>query len=336
MRQEELVEALRRLPAAARREILALFADEQAPGAAPRIFLSYSRDDSIFVRELMAGLERGGMRVWFDVRELAVGEDYLLATEKALRECAYCVVIVSRYSMSSPEVARELDIARAVGANILPVILQDARVADAVRNLHWIDFRFEFEAPLAALIGRLHGRPAASLTEQHLDSATKSLGGSGGFVPLFHRNMPPSVRWFGCALLAGTVGLWFAGIAFMGTLPVWSGVLAIYGILIMYQAFRVADRREPRGALRSSIWSMTASAPFLAALFSEVLESGPRHLVWGLAAFSTLGLVVASLIMELSSGFKRWLPARLERVQFLPNWLRWRKRAAQLPTAALS
>jgi hypothetical protein len=334
MHKEELIDELRRLPPGERREILAQFPDDTAAGPAPRVFLSYSRDDTFFVHDLMTGLERGGVRVWFDVRELAVGEDYLIATEKGLRECDFCVVVVSRYSMKSPEVTRELDIARAVGTTILPVILQDTVVTEHVRNLQWIDFRFQFEAPLAALIARLHGRQDAGLTAQRLHSATKPLGGTGGFDPLLHRNMPTSVRWFSGALIAGTAGVWFAGIAYMGTLPLWSGVLAVYGGVIMFQAFRVTDRRETRWALRSSLWSMVVTVPILAVPWATVLEPQPRHLVWGCAAFSTFGMVAAILIIELSPSFRRWLPARLEKVQFLPAWLRWRKRAPARPTAS--
>lgn len=329
--KEQLIEELRQLSPADRHEILAQFQADIPGETRPQVFLSYSRDDTHFVRDLMAGLERGGVQVWFDVRELAVGENYLVATERGLRESNFCLVVVSPYSMKSTEVARELAIARQVGTPILPAILQDAPILEPVRNLQWIDFRFSFDAPLAALVAHVHGRSDASLTALRLHSATKPLVGTGTFMPLLHRSAPASVRCFSTLLYLAGLLLLSAGIPFMSVVPLGLGLLVGPAALMMYLAFRTMDRKETLGGLRGSLWIMVIFPSVCVLPVTSVLEPTPRRLMWLIAALSTVAVVAAMLILEFSKSFRRRLPARMATTEFWPTWLRWRKRAPNPP-----
>jgi hypothetical protein len=325
MRKEELIEELRRLSAEDRREILIGFSDETGKAKPPQVFLSYSRNDIPFVHDLMAGLERGGVRVWFDVRELAVGEDYLAATERGLQETDYCLVVVSRFSMESREVTRELDIARSAGTPILPVILSDATITEQIRNLQWIDFRVQFDAPLTALIARLQGRHDGELTAQRLRSATKPLKGSG-LIPLIHQ--PPSMRWFSACLMAAGFGVYGAGVVYVDLVPLWVGVNALLAIYIYFASFSIMNRKVTLGEVRTILWCLVISMlPWLLAP-ATFLDPPLRHKVWSFSAFSLLSIAGAILIAEFSASFRRVLPARSKPAPVAPAWLKWRKRAS--------
>ncbi len=169
MRLEDLSAELRRLPPAERAALLAEFRDEFGAEVAPRVFLSYSRTDAAFVADLMSGLERDGVKVWFDVREPAIGEDYLAATESGIRESDYCVVVVSVHSMASVEVAREVEIASRLGKPVLPVLQQDATLMTSRSVLFGITvfsgvFSFLLPANLRAQVWGWFLLPAAPIT----------------------------------------------------------------------------------------------------------------------------------------------------------------------------
>ena len=334
MGKEELLAQLRRLSPEERQEILAQFPADATGRNPPQVFLSYSRSDIPFVTDLITGLERGGVRVWFDVRELAAGEDYRIATEKGLKESEYCIVVVSRYSMNSPEVARELDIAAAVGTTILPVILHDSVVPAHLRNLQWIDFRVQFEHPLNDLVARLHHRSDDSPMKHRVQSATKPLLRPGSFVPLFYKNAPPSVHWFNGLLLAGVGSVLLLHVINMSIVMLASVVLlGVLACLILVYAWRVAERRMTLSELRS-IWILAFSGPLWSAGMGLMLEPAQRRMTWGVITFSLLALLAAVLIAELSPSFRRWLPARPEQLQILPGWLCLWKRAPRPPAAS--
>lgn len=333
MQRDELLEALRQLAPAERQALMDQVRSE-TPQTIPRIFMSYSRDDVLFARDLMAGLEKGGIRVWFDVRELLVGEDYRMATEKGLRECSHCLVVVSPYSMKSPEVARELAIADRVGTPILPVILQDSVLPEALGYLQWIDFRFQFDAPLFALITQLHGRTAPGLSEQRFQSARKPLLAAHGFVPLFQRSAPTSVHLVNGLIFTGAVALIVPMIEFMNAKVVAaSGILLVYFAVMIRTAFRVAERRATRTELRSELATYLFLVPAMTTGFLALLGQRPsRMLIWSGIAYGLLNLT-AFIVSESGPDFGRRLRAREAKTAFLPAWLRVRGTKPLGPTA---
>jgi hypothetical protein len=333
MRKEALIAELRQLAPAERREILAEFAGDGTEAKAPRVFLSYSRTDLPFVQDLMAGLERGGVRVWFDVRELMVGEDYLVATEQGLRDSEYCVVIVSRYSMESAEVLRELTIAQKVGTTIVPVLLHDTELAGQLRNLQWVDFRFHFEGPLAGLIAQLQGRINQTLVAQRLHGATKPLNTSRDVLQRFQKGVPSSVRAFLLLFFSSGLVLMFAAMPFFGG-KAWAGggFILFYAALMVYTSFQIADRRETRAGVRSTLWSLVFGIPAFSAVFCVLLPAKLRWLVAWTELPSFVLLIAALVVSELSPSFRRWLPARHgHKPDFLSVWLRSRLRPPPQP-----
>jgi hypothetical protein len=68
-----------------------------APGKAraPQVFISYARDDIDAVRNLHQALEREGIDVWMDERELAGGEDWQQILKNMINACIVFLPVVS-------------------------------------------------------------------------------------------------------------------------------------------------------------------------------------------------------------------------------------------------
>ena len=71
----------------------------------PRVFVSYSSKDKVFVRMLVADLQDMGLDVWFDESELDVGDSIVSKISTAIRDTNYLIVVLSKNSVASPGLA---------------------------------------------------------------------------------------------------------------------------------------------------------------------------------------------------------------------------------------
>ncbi|NJL96066.1 MAG: TIR domain-containing protein, partial [Anaerolineae bacterium] len=106
-----------------------------------RVFLSYSRVDLDFATALASDLEEVGIRVWMDKRDIAIGERWSTAIQKALLESYAMVLVVSPESMASPNVEDEFTYFLDHGKPIVPVILRRTPLHFQLNRLQFIDFQ---------------------------------------------------------------------------------------------------------------------------------------------------------------------------------------------------
>lgn len=86
------------------------------------VFVSYSRQDIDFVRELLRFLRGHGLKVWAD-DQLAVGERWDRVIRMRIAECAAFILVMSPSADKSDWVAAEIDYARNERKPILPLLL---------------------------------------------------------------------------------------------------------------------------------------------------------------------------------------------------------------------
>ena len=101
---------------------------------AAKLFISYSRHDFPFMRDLVRSLREAGMDLWLDVTSLSGGERWNTRIETALKECTHCLVVVSPYSMKSAQVAHEVEVADQHQKQIIPVLLQTANLSERLQT----------------------------------------------------------------------------------------------------------------------------------------------------------------------------------------------------------
>ena len=75
------------------------------------IFLSHNHADKAFARRVARDLKRAGIRVWFDEAELEIGDSLIERIRAGIDEMEYLGVLLSKNSVNSPWVQREVDIA---------------------------------------------------------------------------------------------------------------------------------------------------------------------------------------------------------------------------------
>ena len=125
--------------------------------AKPRVFISHSSSDKPFVRKLIKDLSQKNTAVWFDERELKVGDSIVAGISEGLKDTDYFIVVLSRASAASQWVKAELNSAlmqqiSQKGTVVLPVLIEDCDVPELIRDRVYADFRANYEAGLNALL----------------------------------------------------------------------------------------------------------------------------------------------------------------------------------------
>lgn len=94
------------------------------------VFISHSQTDKPFVRKLASDLSANGIRVWVDETEIQIGDSLLEKISSAISEADYIIVILSKSSVQSTWVQKEIQVAMSQEIKgktrvILPVVIDD-------------------------------------------------------------------------------------------------------------------------------------------------------------------------------------------------------------------
>jgi hypothetical protein len=87
------------------------------------LFLSYSKKDIAFARELRERLVAEGFAVWMDETKLVPSERWWKTIERNINQCAAFIVVMSPHSEASDWVEREILVAEGSKRPIFPVLL---------------------------------------------------------------------------------------------------------------------------------------------------------------------------------------------------------------------
>ena len=114
----------------------------EVPGR--RIFLSHSWKDKGFARKLAKDLTISGAIVWIDEAEIKLGDSLIYKISKALDYVDYCAVLISKNSIDSSWVQKELEIAMTIEFEkkdtvVLPLILDDCTIPNFLKGKMYAD-----------------------------------------------------------------------------------------------------------------------------------------------------------------------------------------------------
>jgi len=110
------------------------------------VFVSYSSADKPFAGRLVTALCSSGVEVWVDEAELRVGDSLISAISAAVHQVDYVIALLSRHSVASMWVKKELALAmtREITQNrvvVLPALLEDCNIPETLCDKVHVDFR---------------------------------------------------------------------------------------------------------------------------------------------------------------------------------------------------
>ena len=113
---------------------------------AGEIFISYRRADEAWARLLHSQLRAEGVEAWYDAR-IGAGQDWRIATAKALEASRIFVLLFSANAAQSSDIAKELAAATFEKKLIVPVRLENIAPKGA--------FLYDPENPLVTLANKV-------------------------------------------------------------------------------------------------------------------------------------------------------------------------------------
>lgn len=124
------------------------------------VFISYAHEDVAFVNRLAAGLIERDVNIWLDRWQLHAGDSLNGKISAALRDASFLCVVLSKNSVKSEwckseinaGLLREVEEKRSV---IIPILIEDCEVPDALKERLIVDFRASFTQALRMLITTL-------------------------------------------------------------------------------------------------------------------------------------------------------------------------------------
>ena len=126
-------------------------------------FISYARVDADFAKRLGVQLREAGVDVWLDQLDIAGGERWDRAVERALKNCSTLIVILTPTSVGSENVMDEVGYALQKGIRVIPVLHQPCEIPLRLQRVQYLDFTRDYDSAFTRLIS-LFRAPAPDTT----------------------------------------------------------------------------------------------------------------------------------------------------------------------------
>lgn len=138
-----------------------------------RVFISYSSFDKAFTALLIRELERSGVSVWVDEKDISFGEIIVSKLTDAIHTVDHVCFILSKNSLQSKWVQREIEIAETLsiqrGADfIIPIVIDDVDVPNFISMRSYVSFG-KSSTPshsIARLVSKLGGYYTEDATQR--------------------------------------------------------------------------------------------------------------------------------------------------------------------------
>ena len=123
------------------------------------IFISYARQDSLKVEELLSKLKEVQVSGWLDQADIAAGDEISSVLRDSLKKASAVLVLISPASLSSRWVEFEVSAGQVLGKTIIPVIISGEGIENelppSIADIMYIDARKKSLEEVASEIKRV-------------------------------------------------------------------------------------------------------------------------------------------------------------------------------------
>lgn len=158
---------------------------------APEVMVSYSSQDRERVMQFVRALRGSGVAVWIDQGGIDGAQRWSEEIVNAIEACRSVLLFLSRSSMESQNIAKEVALAWESGKHFLPVALEEVKIPKSMQyqlaDIQYVklfegDPDVKFESVLRALVrplalGLFVGAACAEVATSMLITTLRDLGG---------------------------------------------------------------------------------------------------------------------------------------------------------------
>ena len=121
------------------------------------VFLSYSRSDAPMVDKIASDLQKEGIDIWLDRKDIIPGQNWEQQIRRALTDATFVVVFISKSSLQSKAVQYEYRAAfqnqeRMGGTRLLPVLLEKVELPEFLSKIQYADFTESYYQGMQSII----------------------------------------------------------------------------------------------------------------------------------------------------------------------------------------
>jgi len=123
----------------------------------PNLFLCYASRDKDLANKLVIDLRNAGISVWLDKDESLLGHDTVDDVYDGIRNSQFFALLLTPELIKSTWLSQELDAGKVKTiekdvATIIPLLLKNSNIPEALKSKEYIDFRDDYENGLNQLI----------------------------------------------------------------------------------------------------------------------------------------------------------------------------------------
>jgi len=137
------------------------------------IFVSYSSRDEVFVSKLVSDLRTYNLNIWIDKEQIDGGDSVPSKVSEGLSTCNFFFIILSKNSVKSRWVKKELDTAtmKEIDKNrpkIIPVLIETCDIPELLISKRYVDFRYSYSSGIINLLDSIYETEQATRAENSL------------------------------------------------------------------------------------------------------------------------------------------------------------------------
>ena len=123
----------------------------------PRVFVCHNSEDKPMAEKIAVEMIRAGHEAFFDTWDIHPGDSLIEKISEGISESSYLLVLLSKTSVKSNWVKKELEIALArqiadKGIRVIPCLLEDCDIPVFLQAISYANFRFSFERGIEELL----------------------------------------------------------------------------------------------------------------------------------------------------------------------------------------
>jgi hypothetical protein len=120
-----------------------------------QVFICYSRSDKQFASQLVEDLANYDLTVWMDVRSIPTGANWDMEVQKGLDTSDVMLVLLSRASVNSQNVADEWSYFVEKNKTIIPIMVEQCEVPFRLSRRQRVDFTADYRTGFEKLLHAL-------------------------------------------------------------------------------------------------------------------------------------------------------------------------------------
>lgn len=159
--------------------VIAILLKAMRKSAAHKVFIHYSEEDLPFVSKLYNALKVTPYKILWDKKEIQVGDHIEDKQRQLLEESDDIILVISSTSASSDSTRAAIETATERSQRILPVLIDDVEIPEALEEIKFADFRASFDDGYFSLRDALKAERPKEPTPSSDAKATSSTKAAG-------------------------------------------------------------------------------------------------------------------------------------------------------------